>query len=230
MGARTLFFVLAALAIVLVVAFELATLTFVRNVAGGESVRGLGGPYLALLDGILLYLVVLIGIQYLPFKAITARVSSVVTLILSFIALVVTIVLIGIAFGLLLLMLGLLMAVPFGTLAYLAGFADFPRSEAIAALTFVMLLKLFFLVMLALTDIGYLKNKGLMFLVGLSLLATWLTSVLIAWPPPFLSSITDAVAALITAIIALVMLVLIFIMSIVGVVRALRVRPAPRQV
>ena len=93
-----------------------------------------------------------------------------------------------------------------------------------------MLLKLLFVVMLALTDRGYLKNKGLMFLVGLSLLATWLTSLLIAWPPPFLSSITDAVGALITAILALVLLLLIFITSIVGVVRALRVRPAARQV
>ncbi|HEX6994661.1 MAG TPA: hypothetical protein VF339_11010 [Gammaproteobacteria bacterium] len=230
MGARTLFFVLAALTIVLVVGVELATLTFVRNVAGGESVPGLGGPYLALLDGILLYLVVLMSIQHLPFKALTARVSSVVTLVLSFVGLFVTIGLIVFAFSLILLMLGLLMAAPFGTLAYLAVYADFPRSEAIAALTLVMLLKLFFLVMLALTDLGYLKNKGLMFLVGLSLLATWITSLLIAWPPPFLSSITDAVGALITAILALVMLVLIFVMSIVGVVRALRVRPAARQV
>ena len=102
MGARTLFFVLAAMTIVLIVAFELSTLTFVRNVAGDEPVRGLGGPYLALLDGILLYLVLLISIQHLPFKALTARVSSVVTLVLSFLGLFVTIVMIAAAFSLIL--------------------------------------------------------------------------------------------------------------------------------
>src|SRR5690606_4943338 len=107
MSARTPFFVLAAVTIVLVVAFELATLAFLRNAANVDSAPGLGGPYLALLDGILLYLMLLMSIQYLPFKALTARVSSVVTLILSLLGIVGTLWLILLAFSMLLLMLGL---------------------------------------------------------------------------------------------------------------------------
>src|SRR5690606_15938662 len=191
---------------------------------------GIGGLYLVLIDGLLLYFAVHTIVQHLPYKNVTARVSSVVMLILSLVGLIVAIGMIVSAFTRLLLMVGLLMALPFGTAAYFDLYADFPRNEAIAALTFVMLLKLFFLVMLALANVGYLKFKGLMVLIGLSLLATWLTSLLIAWPPPFLSSITDTIAALITGIIGLVLLVLSFVTSIVGIWHALRsLRPAPGQ-
>jgi len=223
---RIPFFVIAAVIMVLVVALELSTLAFLRTaVVGGESVPGLGGPYLALLDGILLFTVIQISLGYFPFKALTARIASIASLVLSFFGVIGSFLLILAAFGFILLMIGLLLAVPFGTIAYLAAYGHFPKNDAVVILSFIMLMKVIFLVMLALAHQGYLKNKGLVFLIGLSLLATWLTSFLIALPPGFLSSITDAVGALITAIIAFIWLILILIMSIVAVVKGLRLRP-----
>jgi hypothetical protein len=229
-GVRMLFFVLAALAMLLVVGFELGTMWFIRSGDDANSVPGLGGPYLAMLDGILLYLVILIAIGHLPFKGLTARISSVVTLVLSLLGAIGAFAAIFTAFQLIMLMLALFMAAPWGTLAYLAAFADFPKGEALAALTVVMMLKLVFLVMLALADLGYLKMKGLLFLIGLSLLATWLTSFLIAFPPGFLASITDAVGGLITAVLAFIMLIIIFVTSIIQVINSLTGPVSAREV
>jgi hypothetical protein len=227
---RTLFFVLAALAIVLVVGFEVSTLAFLSTGNNPKSVRGMGGPYLALLDGLLLYSIFWMAVGHFELKALTARISSVVTLIASLFGAIGVFAAILAAFGLIVLMIGMFMAAPWGTLAYFIAFAGFPKSEAVAALTFIMVLKLAFLVLLALSDLGYLKNKGLLILVGLSLLATWLTSFLISLPPSFLASITDAVGALITAIISFVWLIVIFVMSIVAVIKALKVRAPGREV
>lgn len=230
---RIPFFILAVLSMVLVVAVELATLALLRNAAGApESPPGLGGPYLVLLDGILVYFVIVTSLGYFRFKA-KARVAeatAVASLILSLIGVVASLLLIVVAFLAIMLMLGLLFAAPFGTLAYLDLFANFPKQRAVAALSFIMLLKVFFLLMLALTDLGYLKNKMLVILIGLSMLATWLTSTLIAWPPGFLSSITDAVGALVTAVIAFVWLIVTLVASVIAVVRIFRIRSLGRQV
>ncbi|HEX7079407.1 MAG TPA: hypothetical protein VF329_00130 [Gammaproteobacteria bacterium] len=228
---RIPFFVLAVLSIVLVVAVELATLALLRNAAGmPESLPGLGGPYLALLDGILLYFVVVTSLGYFRFKAQVAKAAAVAGLILSLVGVVVSFLLIVAAFLAIMLMLGLLFAAPFGTLAYLDLFANFPKQRAIEALSFIMLLKVFFLFMLALTDLGYLKNKLLVILIGLSMLATWLTSMLIAWPPGFLSSITDAVGALVTAVIAFVWLIVTLVASILGIARLFDLQLSRREV
>lgn len=228
---RIPFFVLAVLSMALVVAVELATLAFLRNAADTpESLPGLGGPYLVLLDGILFYFVIVASLGYFRFKALAARIVAVATLILSLLGVVGSVLMIVAAVLAIMLMLGLLFATPFGTLAYLDLFANFPKQPALNALSLIMLLKVFFLLMLALTHPGYLKNKWLVILVGLSMLATWLTSTLIAWPPTFLSSITDAVGALITAVIALVWLIATLIASIVGIVKVLRFRSPGREV
>jgi hypothetical protein len=84
--------------------------------------------------------------------------------------------------------------------------------------------------MLAITDLGYLKNKPLMFVTALSIGATWLTSFLIALPPRFLASITDGVAALVISILALLWLVVILLGSVMGVLQGLRFRLGRRQV
>lgn len=219
---RLPFFIFASLTIVLAVAFEISTMAFLRSAAGVEgSIPGLGGPYLALIDGIILYSIILMWISMAPGKAITARVQSVVTLILSLFGAFGSFVLIFVAFGLILLMIGLLLAVPFGTIAYFAAYADFPKSVAVSALTFVMMLKLAFLILLFLAHQGFMKNIGLVIMIGLSLLTTWLTSFLIALPPGFLASITDAVAALITAVVAFIRLVMLFIASLIGIITAI---------
>jgi hypothetical protein len=233
---RTPFFVLAVVTMTLVVAFELSTLAFLRTavdgtaVVGEESAPGLGAVYLALLDGILLWTTLVFTIGYFPGKAVTSRVATIVGLILAFFAILGALLMIILAFTALMGMVGLLLAAPFGTLAYLAAFGHFPKGEAVAALSFIILLKLLFLVFLALTDLGYLKAKGLMILLGISILMTWLTSFLIAFPPRFLSTITDTAGALITSVIAFVWLIVIFIFAIVGLFKVLFVRSADREV
>jgi hypothetical protein len=215
----------------LVVAFELSTLAFLRTaVVGEESAPGLGGPYLALLDGILLWTTLVFALGYFPLKSVTSRVATIIGLILAFFGMIGAFFMIIFAFTALMLMVGLLLAVPFGTIAYLDAFAHFPKGEAVAALSFIILLKLLFLVFLALTDVGYLKAKGLMILLGISILMTWLTSFLIALPPAFLSTITDTAGALITSVIAFVWLIVIFIFAIVGLFKVLFVRGADREV
>jgi hypothetical protein len=227
-------FLFALLIMFLVVAFELATLGFLQGMAeesaGTESPQGLGAVYLALLDGILLLTTIVFGVGHLRPDGLIARIASILWLVVSFFGILGSLLLALFAFQAIMLMLALLMAAPFGTLAYLALFAHFPADDAVKALSFLLVLKLAFVVMLAITDIGYLKNKPLMLMAGLSIGATWLTSFLIAWPPGFLASITDAVGALVTAIIALVMLILILVGSILGLLKALRVRMGRRQV
>lgn len=228
---RTPFFVLALLTMALVVAFELSTLAFLRTeVIGDESAPGLGGPYLALLDGILLWTTMVFTLGYFPLKSVTSRVATIVGLILAFLGIIGAFFMVLFAFSALMLMVGLLLAAPFGTIAYLAAFGDFPKPEAVAALSFIILLKLLFLVFLALTDLSYLKAKGLMILLGVSILATWLTSFLIAFPPSFLATITDTVGALVTSVIAFVWLIVIFIFAIVGLFKVLFIRVADREV
>ena len=222
---------MAVIAITLVVAIELSTMAFLRNAAGTpNSAPGMGGPYLALLDGILLYNVILLIVGHFQFKALTARIASIVTLILSFFGIFGALLMALAAFAAIFLMLGMFLAVPFGTIAYFGLYAGFPKMAAISTLTLIMVLKLFFLVMLFLTNPRYLQAKGLVILIGLSMLATWLTSFLISLPPGFLASITDAVGALITAIIAFIMMIAIFVSSIIAVVRALRFSRPGRQV
>ncbi len=229
-GVRTLLFVLAALAMVLVVGFEVSTLALIKTGNDSRSAPGLGGPYLALLDGILLYSVIWMAVGHFRLKGLTSRVFSVVTLFVSLFGALGALLAILVAFELIMLMIGMFLAAPWGTIAYFVAFGRFPASAAIAALTLIMVLKLAFLVMLVLADRGYLQNKGLLILVALSLLATWLTSFLIALPPSFLASITDAVGGLITAIISFVWLIVIFVMSIIAVIKALKGRAPGREV
>jgi hypothetical protein len=228
MRVRAPAFFFALLIMVVVVSFELATKGLLR--VSTESPPGLGAPYLALLDGILLVTTIVFGAGHLRPDGLIARIASVLWLVLSLLGIVASFLMALVALQAIMLMLALLMSAPFGTLAYFALFADFPAGNAIAALSFLMVLKLAFLVMLAITDLGYLKNKPLMLVTGLSIAATWLTSFLIALPPGFLASITDSVAALVTSIIALVWLIFILIGSVLGVLKGLRMRVSQRQI
>lgn len=234
MRVRAPAFLFALLIMFLVVAFELATLGFLHTAAEETaevgSPPGLGGAYLALLDGILLLTTIVFGAGHLRPDGLVARTATILWLVVSFLGILGALWLAFVAFQAIMLMLALLMSVPFGTAAYFALFDNFPVDPALKALSFLLVLKLGFVVMLAITDIGYLKNKPLMLMAGLSIGATWLTSFLIAFPPGALATITDSVAALITAIIALVMLVLVLIGSIVGVLKGIRIRTGSRQV
>jgi len=145
-----------------------------------------------------------------------------VSLIVSFLGLIATIVLIFTALALLLVMVTLLLAIPFGTLAYLAVWGHFPTGAAAATLGLIMFLKLAFCVLLLLAEQRFLQNKGLIILTGASLGATWLAGFLIAFPPSILASITDMIAALIFSIVGAVWLLVMLIGSLLAIIASLR--------
>lgn len=187
----------------------------------GAGARGMGIPYLALLDGLLAFTVGLIACSLLIPERVQGRIQGVATLIVSLIVIIVGIANIFTAIGKLFLMLGLLLAPIFGTIAYLIIFADFPRGEAAFSLSLLMTLKLFFAGFLVFAHQRFLQNKGLVLLTLCSFIATIVVSFLHGFVPGFLVSITDAIAGIVVAIIAVIWAIVFLVGSIISMVKAI---------
>lgn len=186
-----------------------------------EDVPGLGIAYLALIDGILLFTVGLMAAALLLPDSFHGRIQGIITLIFAILLILASLGLVFLALGKLLLMVGLFLSVPFGTIAYFAAFASFPRDAAAAVLSGIMLLKIGFIVCLLLAQQRFLQNKGLVLLILTSLLGNLIVSLLHGFVPGFLVSITDALAAIILAIIALIWLIVLFIGAIPAIIKAI---------
>ena len=182
----------------------------------GNAINALG-----LVDGVLLYSLFWMLLSVVAPRGITGRVQGCVTLFFSFFGCLGTVVLIYVAFALLMLMLSLLVAVPFGTLVYLAAWGSFARGAAAATLALVMLLKIAFLVLLVIAHQRFLQNKGLMVLVGVSLGLTWLIGFVHALLPIILVSIGDQVMALVICIVAAIWLALLLIGAVIASIKAI---------
>ncbi len=176
-------------------------------------------PYLALLDGILLYAVGMMALSLIAPERLQGRIQGVLGLIFSIVLIVVTIVLIVIAFVLLLVMIALLTSPPFGTIAYFAVFAFFNRTGATVVLSLIMMLKIGFVICLVLANQRFLQNKSIVLLTITSLIANIIIAFLHGFVPLFLVSITDSIAALIVAILALIWAIVMLIFSIVALVK-----------
>lgn len=194
-----------------------------RALQAAEEPPGLGIPSVALLDVLLVYTLALLALALLVPERIQGRLQGIATLVVSLLVLLAAIALILRAFGELLLMLGLLLAVPFGTLTYLAVYGSFATGAAAAVLSMSTLLKLGFAVVLVLAHQRFLQNKGLVLLILTSLVANLVVSFLHALVPRFLVSITDAVGAIIGGILAAIWAVVLLIGAVVAVIKALRV-------
>jgi hypothetical protein len=240
---RKPFFFLAVIAIGLVVLVELASSLLI----GGHDVRGellasagdlgvdVGDPgnvaappgrgieYLALIDAIALYTAALMGASLIIPEKVHGRLQGIVTLIGSIILILVALVLLIIAFIELMIMVSLFLAVPFGTIAYLAIWGFFPRGDAAVILSLLMFLKLAFGAMLLLAHPRFLQNKGLVALVGTSLVANIVLAFLHGFVPGILVSIVDDLGAVIFAIVAIIWAIVLLIGSIPAVVKAVRV-------
>lgn len=186
-----------------------------------DSVPGLAIPYMALLDGVLLFSMLLMAAPMVITDAVQGRIQGVVTLIFSLLLLLAAIGLIILAVAKLLIMVGMLLAVPFGTIAYFAIFAAFPRGAAATVLSTVMMLKIVFAVCLVLAQQRFLQIKSLVLLIVTSLLANVIISFLHGFVPGFLVSITDALAAIIVGILAALWLLFLLIGSIPAIIKAL---------
>ena len=181
---------------------------------------GLGIPYSPLLDGLLLFTIVLMALGFLLPERLTGRIQGVATLIVSILIGALSFVLILAAIAALIEMVTLLTVVPFGTIVYLILYGTFDRSGAAVALSFIMTLKLFFAGCLILAHQRFLENKGLVLLILTSLLATTIIGFLQGMVPGVLVSVADAAAAIVVSALALLWAVWFFLRSIPAVVKA----------
>src|SRR6185503_6551445 len=193
---RTPFFIVAMVLIRLAALGEAGSAAFLERQPGsisqlGASPPGWGIPAMALLDGLVLFTVGLMGLSMLLPKGIHAKLQGFATLIVSFLLLLGCIMTGFLIFTLLLLMVGLLLAPIFGTVAYFAIYGHFDTTEAAAVLSVLMLLKLGLAICLVVAHQRFLQNKGLVLIVLTTLLAQIVTSFLHGFPPGFLVSITD---------------------------------------
>lgn len=191
-----------------------------------EAPPGLAIRSMALLDGLVLFTVGLMGLGLLVPERVHGRLQGLTTLIVSFLVVLGGFFALLAAFGLLILMVSLFLAAPFGTLAYLAVYGFFDRAGASVTLSLLMLLKLGFAVCLVLAHQRFLQIKRIVALVVTSLVANVVVSFLHGLVPGFLVSITDAVAALIVDVLALVWALVMLIFSLVSIVQVLRLRRA----
>lgn len=222
MELRIPFFVAACVCLLIALLVELAAAEPLAMMTVGEKTTpGFAINYLALIDGLLLYNLVWMLLSVVVPRSVTGRVQGCITLILSFFAFLGTLLLIVVTFALLMLMLSLLVAVPFGTIAYLAAWGHFARGAAAATLLLVMVLKIAFLVLAVIAHQRFLQNKGLLVLTGVSLGLTWVTGFVHAFLPIFLVSIGDALMALIIAIVAAIWLLLLLIGAIIATIKAI---------
>src|SRR5215813_11968545 len=113
---------------------------------------GLAIPYLALIDGLLLWTIGLVASALILPQRILGRIQGIATFIFSLLLIIAGIMLVIAAFTLLMVMLGLFLSPPFGTIAYLAIWGFFNRGGASASLGLIFFLKLVFIVFLLLAQ------------------------------------------------------------------------------
>ena len=222
---RKPFFIAALILSALVVLIELTASVIVRpdGASAEMATPGQGIRALAFVDGLLLYQLLLMGISLVMNARLYSRIQGIGSLILAILMLLSGIFALVVSFALLILMITLLMAVPFGTIAYFAAFADFPYGSATITLSTLMTLKMFMVICLLAANLRFLTMKGLMLLVITSLAANFLVHFLHALVPGFLMSITDGVGALIAIVLGLIWAIVLLVYAIPSILKALRV-------
>ncbi len=216
---KTPLLIALALAVV-VVLIEIASPLILDT--GEDSPPGRGIPYLALVDVIVAYTLVLTALPLIVPDRVQGKVQGIVTLVASIVLLIVAFVLTLLALVALLLMVTMFLSVPFGTIVYVSLFGDFETGRAAGILTLLMILKLVGVVLLIIAQPRFLQNKGLVLLVLTSLVATIVVSFLHGLVPGVLVSITDALAAIVVGIVAIVWAIVLLIGSIPAILRAIK--------
>lgn len=165
---------------------------------------GIAIYYLGVLDSLVLFTVALLAAPLALSHQYHAKAQGFATLIAGIATLVIGIFLLLAAITKLMLMVALLLAFPFGTIAYLAAFANFARPLATGILATLLFLKVGAAVCLPLAHEGMLKNKGLLLILFTSLIGHVVVGMLHGFVPRLLVSITDAIAAIVVVILAIV--------------------------
>jgi hypothetical protein len=193
----------------------------VQSAQASQKPPGMAIPYMALLDGVLFYAVLLMGLALLFPERFLGRIQGLATLIVSIIVILVAFVMALKAFEELMIMVSLFLSAPFGTIAYLAIWGFFQRGTAATMLSISMLLKLIFTVLLVLGHQRFLQNKGLVGLIITSLVSCFLIGFLHAFVPGILASITDAIGAIVVMILVIIWAVFMLIGAVISVVKAI---------
>lgn len=219
-------FVVALIVSGLIVLVELSSIALVRTVSTAAnsldvSIAGQGIPSMSILDGLIFYAILVMAIALILPERFQSKIQGIVTIIFAVVLLIACVVRFLVDFQMLLLMVGLLLAVPFGTLAYLAIWGSFHTGTADAALHLIMFLKLAFCVCLVIAQQRFLKNKGLVLIIVTSLVANLLIAFLYGLVPGFLVSILDEVAALVVCVLAAVWIIIYLIGGVISTVTAI---------
>lgn len=194
------------------------------TLAEADSPPGRALPALGIVDGLwLLTLLGLLAASVLD-HGVQGRIAAPVTLVVSLLLVVGGIVVLFQLVALLFLMLGLFLAAPFGTIAYLARWGGFPRGTAQALLGATLLGKLAVVGLMAASWPRVLREKGYMALVVTSVVLHLVIGFLHGFGPVVITSITDAVAAIVVTIVGIVWAVVVLVGSLVGALRILRGR------
>ena len=177
---------------------------------------------MALVDGTLLFTVGLMALGLLIKERLQGRVQGVITLIFSILILIAAITAIILTLVELLIMVGLLLAVPFGTIAYMVMYGFFNRGGARAVLSVLTGLRVPFAVCMVLAHQRFLQNKGLVLLTLTAFVTSFIVGLLHGIVPLFLVSITDAVAAIVVDVIAAIWAIVLLIGSLISIVKAVQ--------
>jgi hypothetical protein len=196
------------------------------DIGGVSEPPGRGIAYLALIDIIALYTTGLFCLSLIVPDRVQGRVQGVATLIGSIILIIVSLVMLIIAFIELMIMVSLLLAVPFGTLAYLAIWGFFPVAKASVIIGLLMFLKIAWAVLLIVAQPRFLQNKGLVLLILTSLVCTLCLEFLHDLLPVIFVSILDDVGAIVFGITGIVWGIVLLVGSIPAIVKAVRVSAA----
>lgn len=219
-------FLIALVVIGLTVLVELSSIALIGNVAPaanslGVSITGQGIVSMSILDGLIFYAMLVMAIALILPERFQSKIQGIATIIVAVLLLLACIVRIFIDLQLLFVMLGLLLAVPFGTIAYLAIWGHFDTGSARIALSLIMFLKIVFGICLVIAQQRFLKNKGLVLIILTSLAANLLIGFLYGLVPGFLVSILDMVAGIGVCILAAIWIVVYLIGGVISTVTAL---------
>ena len=173
-----------------------------NKILGQGKPPGRAIPAMAMLDGILLLVTVLWTVQVFLGNNVYGMVGAPATCIVNLLLIIGAIFAILAAIAFLLLMVGLLLAVPFGTLAYLALYGFFNSGGASAVLAILLTLKIGYIICFSIAQKDL--RVAIILLTLTSLLANVIIGFLHGFLPNFLTSITDDVAAIIVLILAVI--------------------------
>lgn len=211
---------IALIAILLAVLVELGA-NFALHVFQAGAPNGKAVSAMAVVDGILFYVALVNGLQAL-FPAgirVQAKVQGIVQVIFTLLLTVGAIVALIADFMMLMLMVSLLMAVPFGTIAYLAMWGTFDTDLARMLLSLLMILKIVFAICMVVAHQGFLKFKALVLITLTSFVCNLLIAFLHAFVPGILVSITDDIAAIIICVLGIIWSVVSLIGGILSVIK-----------